>query len=85
MFSCSFVIHRATIGPSIAGVTDERLGFQWSTSVSYILTSKSRSSLLYTKPKGKYVRFGAPQGSTVTAIKVYTCVVLLLQLRLCPC
>ncbi|CAH3023022.1 unnamed protein product, partial [Porites evermanni] len=35
----------ATIGPIIAGVTDEHLGFQWSTSVSYILTSKSRSSL----------------------------------------
>ena len=59
MFSCSFVIHRATIGPSIAGVTDEHLGFQWSTSVSYILTSKSRSSLLHSKPKGECVWFAA--------------------------
>ena len=62
------------IGPIIAGVTDEYLGFQWSTSVSYILTSKSRLSLLYTKPKGKYVWF-APQWSRICRYRyVYTCV-----------
>ena len=85
MFSCSFVIHRATIGPSIAGFTDEHLGFQWSTSVSYILTSKSSSSLLYSKPKGECVWFAAQWSRIYRYRCVYTCVVLLLKLRLCPC
>ena len=77
-FSCSFVIHRATIGPSIAGVTDEHLGFQWSTSVSYILTRKSCSSLLYSKPKGECVWFAAQWSRIYRYRYVYTCVVLLL-------
>ena len=85
MFSCSFVIHRATIGPSIAGFTDEHLGFQWSTSVSYILTSISSSSLLYSKPKGECVWFAAQWSRIYRYRCVYTCVVLLLKLRLCPC
>ena len=52
-----FFIYRATIGPSIAGIFNENLGFQWSTSVSFLLryyllarlsTKPSRCDMLLT-------------------------------------
>ena len=73
MFSCSFVIHRATIGPSIAGFTDEHLGFQWSTSVSYILTSKLARLSCTQSPKQMRVICGTVIKDLPLPLCVYLC------------
>ncbi|XP_073244210.1 MFS-type transporter SLC18B1-like [Porites lutea] len=49
----------ATIGPSIAGVTDEHLGFQWSTSIAgFICVAHALLLLIFTvfKPISDWVR-----------------------------